>query len=148
MAATLVGATTIIRFDERSLTVFRKVVLPVPAFPVRKMLVPVCSTNSHAVASSLLCSMFLVCTMLGRRVQWGSGVCGLPYAKIRFFRESFRLCAAFARYLHRIASVFMLYLFCIYAVRFIVRRPSEARTTVVTLIVRRSSYALLTVVER
>ena len=71
MAATPVGATTIIRFDERSLTVLRNVVLPVPAFPVRKMLVPVCSTNSHAVASSLLCSMFLVCTMLGRR---GSGV--------------------------------------------------------------------------
>ena len=57
MAATPVGATTIIRLAECSLTAFRKVVLPVPALPVRKMLIPVCSTNSHAVASSLFCSI-------------------------------------------------------------------------------------------
>ena len=53
MAATPVGATTMGRLRERSTTVFRKVVLPVPALPVRKMLRPVFSTKSHAVRSSL-----------------------------------------------------------------------------------------------
>ena len=37
MAATPVGATTINRFDDFSTTVFRNVVLPVPALPVRNM---------------------------------------------------------------------------------------------------------------
>ena len=41
IAATPVGATTIIRLGETSLSLFKKVVLPVPAFPVRKRLVPV-----------------------------------------------------------------------------------------------------------
>ena len=48
MAATPVGATTMERFLLCSTTVFRKVVFPVPALPVRKMLRPVCSTKSHA----------------------------------------------------------------------------------------------------
>ena len=122
MAATPVGATTIIRFDERSLTVLRNVVLPVPAFPVRKMLVPVCSTNSHAVASSLLCSIFLMCTMWGRRVHWGSSVCGLPYAKILFFCGSFYLYYGFAY--PSCYNLFSLSMFsiCVYAIRVIVRR--------------------------
>ena len=52
MAATPVGATTIDRFLLCSTTVFKKVVLPVPALPVRKILRPVCSTKSHAMRSS------------------------------------------------------------------------------------------------
>ena len=38
MAATPVGATTAICFAQFSRIYFKKVVLPVPAFPVRKML--------------------------------------------------------------------------------------------------------------
>ena len=49
-AATPVGATTIAVLALRLSTSFRKVVLPVPALPVRKMLTPVCSTKSHARA--------------------------------------------------------------------------------------------------
>ena len=60
MAATPVGATTINRFDDFSTTVFRNVVLPVPALPVRNMLVPVCSTNSHASRNSSFFSIIYV----------------------------------------------------------------------------------------
>ena len=59
MAATPVGATTILRVQLFSTTVFRKVVFPVPALPVKKMLRPVCSTKSHAVFNSVFCSMML-----------------------------------------------------------------------------------------
>ena len=52
MAATPVGATMMFRLLLRSLSVRRKVVLPVPAFPVRKILIPVCSTKSHALRNS------------------------------------------------------------------------------------------------
>ena len=57
MAATPVGATTIMRLADRSLMAFRNVVFPVPALPVRNMLVPVCSTKSQACLSSLFCSI-------------------------------------------------------------------------------------------
>ncbi|EFC76788.1 hypothetical protein HMPREF0649_00100 [Segatella buccae D17] len=57
MAATPVGATTTMRFMLCSFSALRNVVLPVPAFPVRKILFPVCSTKSHASRISLFCSM-------------------------------------------------------------------------------------------
>ena len=53
MAATPVGATIIMRLGVRSRRVLRKVVLPVPAFPVRKRLVLVRAMYSHAKWSSL-----------------------------------------------------------------------------------------------
>ena len=48
------------RLRDRSTTVFRNVVLPVPALPVRNMLRPVFSTNSHAVRSSWFRSVFIL----------------------------------------------------------------------------------------
>ena len=60
MAATPVGATTIALFLDLSITVFRNVVFPVPAFPVRKILLPVFSTKSHACLSSVFFSIVVV----------------------------------------------------------------------------------------
>ena len=60
MAATPVGATTTSRLLLFCLRVRRKVVFPVPAFPVRKILCPVCSTNSQAVLSSLFFSILQI----------------------------------------------------------------------------------------
>ncbi len=56
IAATPVGATTTLHFDVFSTMRFRNVVLPVPAFPVRNMLVLVCSTNCQASSISLFSS--------------------------------------------------------------------------------------------
>ena len=59
MAAMPVGATTIIRLDDSVLSRRRKVVLPVPALPVRKRLVLVVSMMFHA---SCVCSFVsIVC---------------------------------------------------------------------------------------
>ena len=60
MAAMPVGATTIIRFGDLSFNVLKNVVLPVPAFPVRKMFVPVLSTICHARRSSALCAAIIL----------------------------------------------------------------------------------------
>ena len=57
IAATPVGATTMLRLLLCSTTDFRNVVFPVPALPVRKMLRPVCSTKSHACCNSTFCSI-------------------------------------------------------------------------------------------
>ena len=57
MAATPVGATTMLRLLLRSTTILRNVVFPVPALPVKKILRPVYSTKSHAVSSSLFRSI-------------------------------------------------------------------------------------------
>ena len=57
IAAMPVGATTTTLFLDSSTTLLRNVVLPVPAFPVRKTLFPVFSTNSHAVFNSLFPSI-------------------------------------------------------------------------------------------
>ena len=59
MAAMPVGATTTTLFLDSSTTFRRNVVFPVPAFPVRKTLFPVFSTNSHAVFSALFPSISL-----------------------------------------------------------------------------------------
>jgi len=48
IAATPVGAVTIICFGDACFSWCRKVVLPVPALPVRKMLWLVVATNSRA----------------------------------------------------------------------------------------------------
>ena len=48
MAATPVGATITVAFGDVSLMCLRKVVLPVPAFPVRKSERDVLRTNSSA----------------------------------------------------------------------------------------------------
>jgi len=45
MAATPVGAATIIVLEQFSFKYFRKVVFPVPAFPVRNIFSPVSVTN-------------------------------------------------------------------------------------------------------
>ena len=70
IAATPVGATIIFRLLLRSLSVRRKVVLPVPAFPVRKILIPVCSTKSHALRNSWFFSILFVrfCLRLAKLV--------------------------------------------------------------------------------
>src|ERR1043166_2546697 len=51
IAATPVGAVTTIRLGVSSLILWRKVVLPVPAFPVRKTLLLVLRTYSKASSS-------------------------------------------------------------------------------------------------
>ena len=79
MAATPVGATMMLRFLLRSLRVRRNVVLPVPAFPVRKMLIPVCSTKSHALRSSWFFSMLL-------------SVCLFERTKVMEMSEKSKLC--------------------------------------------------------
>ena len=70
IAATPVGATIMFRLLLRSLSVRRKVVLPVPAFPVRKILIPVCSTKSHALRNSWFFSILFVpfCLRLAKLV--------------------------------------------------------------------------------
>lgn len=54
MAAMPVGASTTARFRVASLNLRRNVVLPVPAFPVRKTFAPVLSTKCHTNSKSLL----------------------------------------------------------------------------------------------
>ena len=51
MAATPVGATTAIRLAVLEGRLFRNVVFPVPALPVRKMCASVCSTSSSTNSS-------------------------------------------------------------------------------------------------
>ena len=53
IAATPVGATTTNLFLDSYFTFLRKVVLPVPAFPVRKIFRSVFSTKFHAKSSSV-----------------------------------------------------------------------------------------------
>ena len=67
IAATPVGATTIMRFGERSFSCRKKVVFPVPAFPVRNTLTPVCSKKSRANSNCGLLSMFVVLWMFPLR---------------------------------------------------------------------------------
>lgn len=59
-AATPVGASTIWFFFVYFFTSFRKVVFPVPAFPVRKMLLSVFSTMKRAISSSLFCDISVI----------------------------------------------------------------------------------------
>ena len=60
IAAIPVGATTTIRLGSLSFSVRKKVVLPVPAFPVRKMLVPVFFTNCQAKFISSFFILYLL----------------------------------------------------------------------------------------
>lgn len=60
MAAMPVGASTIIRFGDSSFNRLRKVVLPVPAFPVRKRLAFVFSMIFHARMDSSFISIQLL----------------------------------------------------------------------------------------
>ncbi len=55
MAATPVGATITMRFKLSIFNLCKKVVLPVPALPVKKIERFVLLTNSQANSSSLLC---------------------------------------------------------------------------------------------
>ena len=55
MAAMPVGASTTMRFDDSSRRRRRKVVLPVPALPVRNRCVPVVSIMVRARRNSSLC---------------------------------------------------------------------------------------------
>ena len=83
IAATPVGATTIIRFVDLLRRVFRKVVFPVPALPVRKTLFPVCSINSHAVLKSPFSSImvFLLVTKVRKIIGLCCGKSTIPGGK-------------------------------------------------------------------
>ena len=63
MAATPVGATTTAVLALFFITSLRKVVLPVPAFPVRNMLTPVRSTKSHAMRR-LSSGVIFICSIV------------------------------------------------------------------------------------
>ena len=65
MAAMPVGASTIIRLGDRSRRFLRKVVLPVPAFPVRNRLALVFSMISRAVWASWFMFMSVWCVFYG-----------------------------------------------------------------------------------
>ena len=79
MAATPVGASTTMRFIDVSRRLCRKVVFPVPAFPVRKRLVPVFSTICLARLSSELFSIALCFIVEGIVVVEGGVVkCDTP----------------------------------------------------------------------
>lgn len=71
MAAMPVGASTIIRFGDSSFNRLRKVVLPVPAFPVRKRLAFVFSMIFHArMDSSFISIQLLFCTRFYIRTRF------------------------------------------------------------------------------
>jgi hypothetical protein len=60
IAATPVGATTTIRFGDDFFRLRRKVVFPVPAFPVRKMLRLVYLTKSKAKLRSWFVTVSII----------------------------------------------------------------------------------------
>lgn len=88
MAAMPVGASTIIRFGDSSFNRLRKVVLPVPAFPVRKRLAFVFSMIFHArMDSSFISIQLLFCTRFYIRTRF------LLISELDFFRDFAHLLA-------------------------------------------------------
>ena len=84
-------------------TIFKKVVLPVPALPVRKMLCSVCSTNSQASFSSVFSSIVFCCHQRlltvnsdNAKVQKNNDVCQ-SVAYLSFNRALTPCCAAFSK---------------------------------------------------
>ena len=71
MAAMPVGASTTMRLGHSAFSRRKKVVLPVPALPVRNKWVPVFSMNCHVKASSGFCFISKCCVKKGKGMNSG-----------------------------------------------------------------------------